>query len=268
LEVFDLPTEDDLPFEDGRLRNFNETPQTELLTGAARPVLDAIHPDGRYLVGADSAIYYRVVKPFEKSKCVAPDWFYVPGVTQVNPAGRKRKSYLLWENRPPLIAIEYASNGGAEERDPTPDEGKFWAYESQIRPAYYAIFVPTVAQLEVYELVRDQFVPMRPNEAGRYPIVPMRMELGIWEGTIERTEDVWLRWWSMEGELLPSHSDRAEHQQRRAELEQQRADEQQRFAGEQQRRADEQQARADAAVADAERMRAMLRALGRDPDAA
>ena len=246
-ERFDVPTEDDLPFKDGRMRNFTESFQTELLTECSRPVLAALHADGNYLIGADSAIYYRVLKPFDQSKNVAPDWFYIPGATQTNARGRRRKSYLSWESGFfPMMAIGYSSNGGAEERDPTPDTGKFWIYEHHVRPAFYAIFVPTVAELEVYELVHHAFVPVKPNEAGRYPIPPMRMELGVWHGTLERTEDDWIRWWSPDGVMLPSDLERAEEQQRRAE---------------------EQQRRADAAVSDNERLRAMLREMGRDPDA-
>jgi len=233
VDGFVVPTEDDLPFKDGRMRNFTETAQTLLLTECARPTLDMIHTDGNYLVGADSAIYYRMANPFDQSRCLAPDWFYVPGVAQTNAQGGRRKSYLMWESaRYPVIAIEYASNGGAEERDPTPDTGKLWVYEHHVRPAFYAIFVPTVAELEVYELVRNEFVPLRPNEAGRYLIPRMRLELGVWHGTVERMEDDWIRWWSPEGVMLPSDRERA-----------------------------------DAAMSDNERLRAMLREMGRDPDA-
>ena len=232
-EVFDLPTERDLPFEDGRMRNGFETPQTALLTQTARPVLRSIHGDAPFFVGDDMAIYYRVVRPFAQSKCVAPDWFYVPRATQTNAEGGVRRSYLLWENQHlPLIVIEYASNGGAEERDSTPDTGKFWVYENQVHPAFYAIFVPSLGELEVYELVHHAFVTMRPNEAGRFPIAPMRMELGIWHGTVEQTEADWIRWWSEDGRLLPSDLERAE-----------------------------------AVTTDNERLRAMLRSLGHDPDA-
>jgi len=229
------------------VHNFDEHPQSILLTEGAWDMLQSIHPDGKFLIGQDSGIYYRVERPIETSHCVAPDWYYVPGVPQANDRGRNRKSYLMWEHqRSPLIVVEYTSNGGAEERDATPETGKFWIYEQILKPTYYAIFVPDPAQVEVYHLTATGFEPVRPNEAGRYPVPPMRMELGLWRGNVLGVEQEWLRWWTPNGELIPTGKE---------------------FGEQERRRADEEGRRADAATSEAERLRAKLRAAGLDPDA-
>ena len=40
----------------------------------------------------------------------------------------------------PVLMIEFVSGDGREERDTTPNSGKFWVYERGIRAAYYAIY--------------------------------------------------------------------------------------------------------------------------------
>ncbi|MCU0552483.1 MAG: Uma2 family endonuclease [Leptolyngbya sp. Prado105] len=110
-------------------------PQSLLLTSSIRPVLDRLHPDGQYAIGQDCGIYWRLTDPPEKG-AEAPDWFYVPNVPPLLNA-QVRRSYVLWkEIVAPLIAIEFVSGDGAEERDSTSPftsddskAGKFWVYE-------------------------------------------------------------------------------------------------------------------------------------------
>ena len=77
------------------------------------------HPDSQYCIGQDSGIYWRLTDPPEKG-AEAPDWCYIPNVP---PAldGQMRRSYVLWQEYvAPLIAIEFVSGNGREERDRTP----------------------------------------------------------------------------------------------------------------------------------------------------
>ena len=130
------------------MKNFQEHPQSILLTDSIGPVLQKIHPDGQYAIGQDCGIYWRETDPPEKG-AEAPDWFYVPNVPpKIN--GEIRRSYVLWrEHIAPLIALEFASGNGSEERDRTPlyrageevaKPGKFWVYEQIIRIPYYGIY--------------------------------------------------------------------------------------------------------------------------------
>ncbi|MBW4485563.1 MAG: Uma2 family endonuclease [Tildeniella torsiva UHER 1998/13D] len=226
-----LPDHTQLPETDGTfVKNFQEHPQSLLLTDSIRPILDALHPNGQYAIGQDCGIYWRLVEPPERG-AEAPDWFYVPNVPpQLN--GKMRRSYVLWkEIIAPLIVIEFVSGDGSEERDITSpleeDEakaGKFWVYEQAIRVPFYAIYEVEKSSVEVYELIGNHYQRCPPNERGRYPIAPMGVELGIWQGQYLNQTLPWLRWWNSDGTLLLNGDERAEQEKQRAEYEKQRAD--------------------------------------------
>lgn len=59
-----LPDHKQLPESDGTfVKNFREHPQSLLLTSSIRPVLNQLHPDGRYCIGQDCGIYWRLTDP-------------------------------------------------------------------------------------------------------------------------------------------------------------------------------------------------------------
>ncbi|MCW6038988.1 Uma2 family endonuclease [Spirulina subsalsa FACHB-351] len=252
--ITSLPDHTQLPDSDGTfVKNFQEHPQSILLTDSIKPTLEQLHPDGQYAIGQDCGIYWRLTDPPEKgAEC--PDWFYVPNVPP-SLEGRVRRSYVLWQEFiPPLIAIEFVSGDGSEERDRTPlsqigqdrqKPGKFWVYEQIIRPAFYAIYEVERASVEVYHVIENHYELVQANERGHYPIEPMGVELGIWQGRYGNLELPWLRWWDSEGNLLLTGEERAA----RAELELQQ--ERQRAEAERQR---------------AERLAELLRAQGINPE--
>lgn len=195
------------------VENFQEHPQSMLLTDCIEPVLRQIHPDGNYAIGQDCGIYWRQTEPPEKG-AEAPDWFYVPDVPPLLNS-QIRRSYVMWKELfAPLIARECASGDGREERDRTPllrlnegevtKPGKFWVYERIIRIPYYAIYVISTSTLEVYHLDDRSYRKLEPNAQGRYPIRPLKVELGVWPGRYLDQEQFWLRWWDNRGQLLPT----------------------------------------------------------------
>jgi Uma2 family endonuclease len=257
---FTLPDHTQLPDSDGTFvfakraggKNFQEHPQSIVLTSSIEPVLQKLHPNGRYCIGQDSGIYWRLTEPPEKG-AEAPDWFYVPNVPpKLN--GEYRRSYVLWkEFIAPLIAIEFVSGNGAEERDTTPPSetakaGKFWVYEQAIRIPFYAIFEARKALLEVYRLVDGRYEKMQANARGHFVITPMGVELGL----IEDDGVPWIRWWDEAGNLLLTGDERAikaEEIATQARLAQQQAEE----IAEQERQ-------------QKEKLAAYLRSLGINPD--
>jgi Uma2 family endonuclease len=139
--------------------------------------------------------------------------------------GERRRSYVLWkEIIAPLIAIEFVSGDGTEERDQTSpfagDEsraGKFWVYEQAIRIPFYAIYEVEQASVELYELVGNHYQRCEPNERGHYLVPPLGLELGIWQGKHMNQTLPWLRWWDDVGNLLLTGEERAEQEKQRAE---------------------------------------------------
>lgn len=210
LPKINVPDHTQLPESDGTfVKNFQEHPQRIVLTSSIEPILQKLHPDGRYCIGQDSGIYWRMTEPPEKG-AEAPDWFYVPNVPTLLD-GEFRRSYVLWkEFVVPLIAIEFVSGSGKEERDTTsPNEGekvgKFWVYEQAIGIPFYVIFEAHKALIEVYHLIDRKYVKMQPNDRGHYPITPMGVEIGL----KQEAGLYWLRWWDESGNLLLTGDERA-----------------------------------------------------------
>ncbi|MBE9115611.1 Uma2 family endonuclease [Lusitaniella coriacea LEGE 07157] len=218
-----FPDHTQLPEENGEfVKNFQEHPQSILLTDSIGSVLQRLHPDGQYAVGQDCGIYWRQTDPPERG-AESPDWFYVPRVPPKFD-GDIRHSYVLWrEFIAPSIALEFASGDGSEERDTTPiswdksertKPGKFWIYEQIMRIPYYGIYEIKTERLEVFRLAGGSYQPLEVNERGHYPIESMGVELGLWEGSYQNQTQRWLRWWDSEGNLLLTGGEWAEQAER------------------------------------------------------
>jgi Uma2 family endonuclease len=252
-----FPDHTQLPDSDGTfVKNFQEHPQSLILTDSIGQILQQRHPDGQYAIGQDCGIYWRETEPAEQG-AEAPDWFYVPNVPP-NIDGQIRRSYVLWrEHIAPLIALEFASGNGDEERDLTPlsrtDEGvvtkpgKFWVYERVMRIPYYGIYQVNNGRLEVYRLIDGYYQLLELNPRGHFPIAPLGVELGLWQGSYQNQTMLWLRWWDEEGNLLLIGDERAELERLRGEQQREIA-EQERLRAEsaEQARQAEFQARRDA----------------------
>ncbi|XZN99747.1 MAG: Uma2 family endonuclease [Microcoleus sp.] len=229
-----FPDHTQLPESDGTfVKNFQEHPQSLILTDSIGPILQELHPDGQYAIGQDCGIYWRETEPPEKG-AEAPDWFYVPNVPP-NIDGQIRRSYVLWrEHIAPLIALEFASGNGDEERDRTPlsrtDEGlitkpgKFWVYERVMRIPYYGIYQVNNGRLDVYRLIDGYYQLLELNQRGHFPIAPLGVELGLWQGSYQNQTMLWLRWWDEEGNLLLIGDERAELEKLRGEQQRERAE--------------------------------------------
>jgi hypothetical protein len=218
-----LPTPKDLPCEDGAMENTFDHAKSTLLKGPLLPVLERLHPDGRFCVVHDTAFYYRT-EPNRRSSAVVPDWAYVPGLPMLSEGEPQRSFLTWWEAVSPLIVLEYISDTDGGERDHTPEEGKFWIYERRLRPAYYGIYDVAPGRLEMYHLVDGRFDLMGANAHGRYPVHPLGLELGVWTGDFQGVMLPWMRWFHPDGTLMPTGSERAEQERQRAEQERQRAD--------------------------------------------
>jgi Uma2 family endonuclease len=272
------PDHTQLPDKDGKpVKNEQEPPQSTLLTESIWPILGRLYPDGRYWIGQDCGIYWRRPRDTEEplQAAIVPEWYLVLGVPQMLEGELFRHSYVLGqEHKVPLLAIEYVSGDGSEERDRTPQTGKFWVYEQGIKIPYYAIYEVDPGQVTVYHRVRGHYRQQRPNQRGHYLIQPLGIELGIRQGRYKNLELPWLRWYDARGRLLPCDEERAEQETRQKKQERQEKKQAQRRAEEADRRAEEADRRADRerqekeqAQRQAERLAQRLRELGLDPEA-
>ena len=221
-----FPDHTQLPESDGTfVKNFQEHPQSLMLTDSIASTLQRLHPDGQYCIGQDCGIYWRETDPPQKG-AEAPDWFYVPGVPP-RLDGVIRRSYVLWrEFITPTIALEFAKSDGNEERDQTPlyrteraaAPGKFWVYEQIMHIPFYGIYEVNNGKLEVYHLIEGIYQKMAANERGHYPITPMQVELGLWQGIYQnQPKQLWLRWWDRDGNLLLIGKEEAEQERQEKE---------------------------------------------------
>jgi hypothetical protein len=182
--------------------------------------------------------------------------------------GEYRRSYVLWkEFVAPLIAIEFVSGNGSEERDPTsPSEtekaGKFWVYEQAIRIPFYVIFDRWKDNLEVYHLVDGRYTKMQPNDRGHYPILPMGVEIGLQQvGTT-----TWLRWWDESGNLLLTGDERAVQAEAIADQQRAIADQERVIATQASLAQQQAEAIAEQERQQKEKLATYLRSIGINPD--
>ena len=252
-----FPNHTQLPDEDGTfVKNFQEHPQSILLTDSIGPILQQRHPDGNYAIGQDCGIYWRETEPPEQG-AVVPDWYYVPNVPALLD-GKFRRSYSLWrEYIAPLIALEFSSGDGTEELDKTPlsvspsgettKPGKFWVYENIIKISYYGVYIIETNQLEMYCFGNGGYQKIPPNKRGHYLIQPLGVELGIWHGSYQNQTQFWLRWWNKDGNLLLTGAERAEIEKAHAKQAEQRAEQSEQRAEQAEQRAEQaEQARINA----------------------
>ncbi|PSN15576.1 hypothetical protein C7293_06625 [filamentous cyanobacterium CCT1] len=177
----------------------------------------------------------------------APSWLYVPRVNSL-PSGMMRYRYLPnVEGDPVATVIEFLSekdNGELSLRSTKP-YGSLYIYEQILQVPTYVIYAPQRARLEVRCLQNGRYEPQAPNALGHFWIPQLELFLGLWHGERLAQTLNWLRWWDADGNLLLWSSEQAEREAQRAEAERQRAE------AERQR---------------ADRLAALLRAQGIDPD--
>jgi Uma2 family endonuclease len=238
-----LPTEDDLPYEDGEPM---ETPrhrdQMNLLIDSLR-----IHWADRhqYFVGGNMFLYY---DPNDLYRFRGPDFFLVLDV-----ADRERKSWVVWREgmRFPDVIIELLSD-----KTRHIDKGeKKQVYEQVFRTPEYYLYDPYSQEFAGYQLVKCRYTLMETDAEGRYFSSVTGLYLGVQEG--------WLRWITPEGSVLPTGNELAEQERQRAEQERQRAEQERQRAEQAIQALGQERQRAEHAEQAAEQLRQQLEAYRR-----
>src|SRR5262249_51986415 len=114
----------------------------------------------------------------------------------------------------PFWLLEYVSKSNKRKDY----EDSFDKYERDLKVTYYLVFYPDQQELTLYHHNGKQYVSVKPNEHGRYPIPELDLEVALL--------DDWVRFW-YQGELLPLPADLErdlKEAHRRADAEKRRAD--------------------------------------------
>lgn len=177
---------------------------------------------------ADLNLYYDVRHPRRYKR---PDWFGVVGVPKLYANQDLRLSYVTWqEGINPFVIVELLSPGteaedlGETDSEPGQPPTKWEVYEQILRIPYYVVFSRYTNQLQGFHLVGGHYEPMTIT-AERLLMPELGLSLGLWQGSFRNIERLWLRWYTLEGKLIPIPEEEAiaarqEAEQAKQEVEQ------------------------------------------------
>ena len=158
-----------------------------------------------------------------------PDWFGVVGVPRLDQQQDLRLSYVTWQEQAnPFVVIELLSPGTEDEdlgrtvQKPGNPPTKWQVYEQILKVPYYIIFSRYTNQLQAFRLVSGLYEPVQLTE-GRLLIPELGLSLGLWQGTFENIQRLWLRWFTISGELILTPDQQVAIAQQQAIIAEQRA---------------------------------------------
>ena len=247
VDIETLVTEDDTPVD-----NMPSEKQQRLLT---EPLYSSWSGPGggrSFLAAANVGVF-----PEPRNPAIVPDMFVSLDVQVAeNWWDKAHRSYFVWEfGKPPDLVVEIVSNREGNEM------GRKRQRYARMGVGYYVIHDPLHQvmddELRIYRLSLGSY---ERQEVPRFP--KLRLGLMLWEGVFEGVRTTWLRWTDEHDMMIPTGGE----QRRRADEERRRADEEHRRADEEHRRAE----RVERLLAEererAERLAALLRRSGIDPE--
>jgi Uma2 family endonuclease len=222
-----LPTEDDLPCDDGEpMETARHHEQMDLLIQSLQAYW-AERTD--YYIAGNMFLHY---DPQNRRKSRGPDFFLVLDVNN-----RERKSWVVWQEgmRFPDVIIELLSDTTREV-----DKGeKKVLYERVFRTAEYYLYDPFSQEFIGYHLRSAHYEEVQPDAQGRIFSLVTGLYLVPHEG--------WLRWMTSAKQVLPSPMELAEQQRQRAEHAEQRVEQAEQRAEQAEQRAEQERQRAEQA---------------------
>jgi Uma2 family endonuclease len=249
------PTQDELPCDDGiPMETQRHKMQMDLLLDTLQFWLDQ-QEEG--YIGGNMFIYFST-RQVRNQDFRGPDFFAVLGVPK-----KERKSWVVWEEgKAPNVVIELLSETTAQQDK----ERKKEIYQNQLRVPEYFWYDPFHPEdFAGFYLNGGQYRPLEPDTDNSYVSQQLGLKSVQWRGSYKTVETVWLRWATLEGELLPTENELRREAQQQAQQAQQQAQQAQQQA--QQAQQEVQQARQEAQQAQQtnEKLAAKLRELGIDP---
>ena len=199
-----LPTEDDLPYDDGEpMESPRHRDQMILLIESLKI---AWADRQRYYVSGNMFVYYAA---YDSKKFVGPDFFLVLDVEN-----RERKSWTAWfeDSRLPDLIIELLSDSTRAR-----DKGdKKALYARHLRTAEYYLYDPFSQEFTGYRLQGLEYQEITPDAERTIFSAVTGLSLGV--------RDQRLRWIAADGNVVPTPQELAQQEHQRAEQEHQRAE--------------------------------------------
>ncbi|PHX56625.1 hypothetical protein CP500_004225 [Tychonema bourrellyi FEM_GT703] len=189
-----------------------------------------------FFIGANLTVYYSE-QQLRNRDFRGPDFFLVR-----NTEKRPRRSWVVWQEdgKYPDVIIELLSESTAK----VDRNAKKILYQNRFRTPEYFWFDPEDFELAGFRLIGQEYQAIVANESGRLWSDILELYLGIHEGK--------LRYFSPDGELVPTPEEAALQAQEQAQQAQEQAQQAQEQAQQAQQRV--------------ERLADQLRALGIEPE--
>jgi len=199
-----------------------------------------------FFIGANLTIYYSR-QQLKSRDFRGPDLFLVKNTTR-----KPRNSWVVWEEdgRYPDLIIELLSNSTANVDRTT----KLDLYAERFHTPEYFYFSPETLEFAGFKLDFNKYRPIKPNEQGWLWSEALGFFLGI--------SDRQLRYFSLEGIMLPTPQEAAKNEILKANQASQRAEWASQRADQESQRADQESQRADQAHAELQQVREKMRSLG------
>ncbi|MEY3869972.1 MAG: hypothetical protein RLZZ338_3863 [Cyanobacteriota bacterium] len=161
-----------------------------------------------FFIGANLTVYYSE-QQLRNRDFRGPDFFLVR-----NTQKRPRRSWVVWqeEGKYPDIIIELLSESTAK----VDRNEKKILYQSRWRTSEYFWFDPEDLTFAGFRLIGQQYQEIVANESGRLWSDVLELYLGIYEGK--------LRYFTEDGQLVPTPEEAALQAQQQAQQAQQRAE--------------------------------------------
>jgi Uma2 family endonuclease len=207
-------TQAELPYDDGIPM---ETPrhkfQMEMLIDTLFPWISQ-RPDG--FVNGNMFVYYSP-EQVKNEDFRGPDLFVVLGVPKT-----ERLSWVVWEEgKQPDLVIELLS----ESTKVKDKNQKKLIYQNSLCVPEYFWFDPFNAEdWAGFYLNGEVYQQISPNSQNQLVSRALGLALVRWEGFYREINATWLRWSTLDGELLPTSQEFIQQEKQQVEQEKQRAE--------------------------------------------
>ncbi|MBD2514458.1 Uma2 family endonuclease [Nostoc sp. FACHB-973] len=201
------PSEAELPYDDGvPMESARHRAAMNLLIDALIPWL-LQREDG--FVGGNMFVYYSLAQLRNKD-FKGPDFFVVLGV----PKG-ERKSWVVWEEeKAPDVVIELLSESTAA----ADKNEKKLIYQNQMRVPEYFWYDPfNPDDWAGFSIQQRVYQPLVANERNQLVSESLGLALQRWQGNYKGIDATWLRWATLEGQLLPTPEEQERQRADKAE---------------------------------------------------